>query len=673
LAKAAPAVIEAEPEGDDGILAKAKTFYEKARSFWMDTYEEGKLDLRFARLEEQWHEQDRKQREVDRRPCETFNKMASFIRQVVNDARQNKPAIKVHPADDQADPETALIINGLIRNIEVISNADAAYDTGIEHAADRSVGFWRVNTRYACDDTFEQDIIIERITNPFSVYGDYRTQTVDSSDWNEAIIATILSKEEFKREYPKAEKVNWDFDFQGLPDWLEGDNVTVAEYWVREKVESQIIALSDGTVEKVAEVKRLKADLEASGITEVGEPRTVESYKVTQYILSGAEVLKTVEWAGRYIPIIPVYGDEIVDENGKRLFRSLIHGAKGAQRMYNYMRNQGIELVGLAPKAPFIGPKGAFNGDPNWDTANQASHPYLEYEGGTAPQRAQGVGLHPGVLQEVLSADSDMKDIIGLQNAALGIRSNETSGKAIRERKLEGDTATFHFGDNQNRAIRHTGLVLIDLIPKVYPPGRILRVLGEDHQPQIVKTGEPVPQVGKDGQPAQDETGNPIMRVYDLTLGKYDLTVSSGPSYTSRREELSEHLVAMAQAGGETVAAILAPRIAKLQDIPDADEIAKELDALNPAKKAMQGPQVPPEVQEQMQQGMQLIQQQGQEIEQLKAGRAEKVAELQLKARAADQKDRELEIKAYEAETARLQAQQPQFLKVSPTAQQGSA
>jgi hypothetical protein len=657
MTKTPGASVETEETGDDAILTRAHDFYEKAQDWWSDTYKEGAEDVRFGRLGLQWHSVDEKQRLADCRPCETFNKMPSFIRQVVNDARQNKPAIKVHPADDKADPATAKIIDGLIRNIEVISNAAAAYDTGVEHSCDRGIGFWIVNTRYTCDDNFEQDLIIERVVNPHSVFGDYRTKAVDSSDWNEALIVDQLSKDEFKREYPKAEKVNWDFDFKDAPDWLDGDSVTVGQYWHREKVESEIVYVVDGLggsmIVKVDDLKARPEDYEGWKVQ--GEPRTVESYKVTQYILSGAEVLKKTDWPGRYIPIIPVYGEEIVDDKGKRVFRAMIHGAKGAQRMYNYMRNTGIETVGLAPKAPWIGPKGAFDSDPNWLTANRRTHAYLEFDGNTPPQRTPYTGVPQGVIQEILSADHDMKDIIGLQNASLGIKSNETSGKAIRERKLEGDTATFHFGDNQNRAIRHTGLVLIDLIPKVLGTRQMARVLGEDMKARTVPLGQPVEE--------QDEQGNPITRVYDLTLGKYDLTVSSGPAFTSRREEANDVMTSVVQAYPDS-APILAPRIMKNLDIPDADEISREFDSLNPAKQAMN--QIPPQVQQMIQEGQQVIQQQNQQVQQLhgenqslKMDMAGKQADRELKQMELQVKAAEIEVKRMEAQAKLIVAQQP--------------
>lgn len=620
--------------GDDKILAQARDAWKRCRDYWNDNQEAAKDDLRFARLEEQWPEQVKQQRIREGRPCETYNKLPSFIRQVVNEARQNKPAIKVHPADSGADVKTAEIINGLIRNIEVTSDADVATDTAIECAVDRGFGFFRINTRYACDDTFEQDIVFERIANPFTVYGDPNSQAADSSDWNEAFISVSMTKEQFEAEYPKADAVDW--DCEDMKEWREGDNVIVAEYWTREKVKSEIVALDDGRVVKVAELEANPSAFEGASV--VGEPREVESHKVTQRILTGAQVLKTVDWAGRYIPIVPVYGDEVVDEDGKRHFISLIRPAKGAQRMYNYMRNTGIEMTALAPKVPFIGEEGAFDVDPNWSTANSQSHPYLYHKKGTQkPQREPYAGVPQGVLQEALNANDDMKAIMGIYDASLGARSNETSGRAIRARQMEGDTATFHFIDNLSRAIRHAGRILIDLIPKVYSTERIIRVLGEDMKPENV-------QVGPTGQPVteeQDEMGE-IKRIYDLTAGKYDLTVKAGPSFGTRREEAKEEIVEVIRSYPDA-APILGPMYLRNSDWPGAEEAADKLEGAGQ-------PEIPPELQEQIQQGQQIIQDQQAQIEQLSGEQGVKGQELQLK-------QADIELAKINQETARIKAE----------------
>lgn len=623
---------------DDDLHKDALEAFRLAEEAESENRIAGRDDIIFARQGVQWPENIRKQREEDGRPCLTINKLPTFVRQVVNDARQSKPSIKVHPVDSGADVETAKVIDGLIRNIEYSSNADVAYDTATECAVGNGFGYIRVGLGYAYDDTFDQDITIDRVLNPFSVYGDPNSTAADSSDWDSAFVVDRLSKKQFEREYGKDQSdavANWNEAdaWQGVP-WAEGDTYMVAEWWVREKVDRTIVKLSTGLVVGAEDLKTdpdLQALMETGVVQVVGE-RVTKACKVKQHFLSGAGILyrkdgseKGRGWPGRYIPIIPVYGDEF-DVQGKRYFRSLIHPAIDAQRMFNYWRTTSTELVALAPRVPYIGPEGAFAVDPDkWATANTKSHPYLEYaKNSPAPPQRQPLESGPaaGALQEALNASDDMKAIVGLYDASLGARSNETSGRAIMARQREGDTSTFHFIDNMARAIRHTGRVIIDLIPHVYNTERVIRVIGEDGKEEARQINAPYPQKDpQTGAPVTDETGQAVMAMHDLRTGKYDITVTTGPSFTTRREEaafsMTEALRAFPQA-----ASVIVPELAKNLDWPGADEIAEKLE------KQASG-QLPPEVQQVIEQGKQEIAKLTEENQQLKQDHSLDEAKLQ--------------------------------------------
>ena len=605
---------------DDDLLALARDKFEAAREREQDTRDEGLEDLKFARLGEQWPDAIRRQRELEFRPCLTENRLPAFIRQVVNDVRQNKPAIEVHPADDHADKDTAKVYNGLIRNIQATSDGDVATDTAAESAVSNGFGYFRINLT---DDG--EELAFERIANPFSVYGDPYSEAADSSDWDCAFVVTMLSKAKFEAQYKDAEQVDWEADgYTGLATpWMEGDQVMVAEYWHREEVEQTQVILSDGRTVSAEYIEENLMDLMMRGIGPV-EEKQVKGHKVTQYILTGAEVLETVEWPGKFIPIVPVYGDEINVE-GKRYFRSLINPAKDAQRRFNYWLTTGTELIALAPKTPFIGRVGAFDKDPRWNSANTMSHAYLEYDGPDMPQRQPFDSVPAGVVQAMLQAADGMKAVLGIYDASLGNRSNETSGVAIRARQREGDVSTFHFIDNLSRAIRHAGRILIDLIPKVYSKERVIRILGEDMKPETVKIG---PQQGQEAPQEPQEGGEGIDRIYDLTAGKYDLTVKSGPSYTTMREQTREELVSIIQAQPAS-AQVLGPMYLRNCDWPGADEAADKIE---------QGG-VPPEVQEEMD------------------GMRQQLADNDIKSQELAIKAEELRLKAYEAETDRIRAE----------------
>jgi hypothetical protein len=620
---------------DDKVLQRARKRFAAAKAAWDENRRWYREDIEFALMGKQWPDEAIALRGKDR-PMLVINRIPSFARQVVNDARQNKPSIKVRPADSQADPHTADIYNGLIRNIEQSSNAEVAYDTALESAVYGGFGFFRVDVDYSADDTFDKDLHIERIANALTVYPDPRGEAADSSDWRYCFVTELVPREEFEATYgDAADAHDWtaDGDAGDDADWYEDDCIRVAEYWERVEVMRPVVLLSTGEV-----IGRDEYDKQPElwGGAQVVEQREVRSFKVRHYVLTGTAVLEEQEWAGRYIPIIPVWGVEVIDE-GKRRFRSMTREVADAQRMYNYWRSAATELVALAPKAPWIGPVGSFDSDPNWKTANTGTHQYLEYDpqpGQPGPQRQPFAGVPAGALQEALSASDDMKAIVGIYDASLGARSNETSGRAILARQREGDVSNFHWIDNLSRAIRHAGRVLIDLIPAVYDRERIVRVLGEDGSPRTVAINGPDPD-------------DPTRPVYELARGTYDLTVDVGPAYTTKRDEAANFILETMRANPAT-APLLMDVLARNLDIPEADTVAKRFKAMLPPPiaaleqqqeaggkpseefLAQQLAQAQMQLQQMQQAMQQMQQQQAAEMQKVEIERQKAAAEIQL-------------------------------------------
>lgn len=624
----------------DDTLKSAREAFQQCIEAEAENRAEALDDIRFARLGEQWPADVAARRRRDGRPTLTVNRLPSFIRQVVNDARQNKPAISVHPADSGADVATAEVISGLIRNIEYASDADVAYDTALESAVTGGLGYFRIGLEYARDDGFEQDIRIQRIADPFTVYADPYSTAADSSDWNLGFVVEAMPRAMFEKRFKGAEAVDWGNAYHGVgPAWLDGDRVVVAEYWTREEVPARLLGLSDGQAVEAAAYLARKAQFDARGVSVVAE-RAIKTRRVRQRLMTGAEILDEAEWPGRFIPIVPVFGEEVTVE-GKRSFRSLVRDAKDPQRMFNYWRTVSTELVALSPKAPFIGPKGAFDSDAEkWSTANSENHPYIEFDGPQAPQRQPFDGPPAGALQEAMNASDDMKAIMGLHDASLGAPSNETSGRAITARQREGDVSTFHYIDNLSRSIRHAGRILIDLIPRVYSQPRMVRILGPEGAPRVVAVNQQGAAAGPGGQPLQ--------RVYDLGLGKYDLTVEAGPSFTTRRQEAAEQMMTFVRAF-PAAAPVIGDLLAQAMDWPGAGEIARRLQALLPPGAAGPNPQVMA-AQQQVQQLTAQLQQAGQALAASQSTRQLDLARLQLETR-------RLEIEAFQAQTDRLAAQ----------------
>lgn len=624
-------------------------------------------DIRFARLGIQWPDAIARQRQQEGRPVLTINRLPAFIRQVVNDARQNSPAIQVVPVDSGADPDTAQVISGLIRAIERGSNAAVAYDTALEHAVSCGFGFFRICTDYASPDSFDQEARIERIANPLSVHWDTNSTEFDASDWGFAFVSDMLLESEFRRLYPKAKAISWEAGRgDDWTDWFGEEKVRVAEYWERTETKRKLLLLSDGTAVREDQLTdQIKAALMLSGITPVRE-REAQDWKVTRRVINGAEVLEETDWPGSLIPICPVWGEEVVID-GLRHFRSLVRDATDPQRMFNFWRSASTELVALAPRAPWLVPEGGIplgeEGE-KWRTANTRSHPYLLYRpgAGAMPQRQPFAGVPAGAIQEALNAADDMKAITGIYDASLGARSNETSGRAIMARQREGDVGTFHFLDNLSRAIQYAGRILVEIIPSLYSAQQAVRILGDDQKPKVVKLTQEAG--GGGAQP----NGQP--RLYNLSVGRYDVSVKTGPSYTTQREATRDALTQLAQAAPQ-MAPVMADIIVKLMDFPDAEGVSRRLHALLPpqvlaAEKAAEdgeGSGMPPEVAAQLQQAQMQMQQMQAQMQQMAAELQSKQAEAQVKGAEIQVKREEIGVKRDELQLkaaelhARLQAE----------------
>ena len=547
--------------------------YDEYYDYWSEKHEKMQEEIKFSRMGEQWDDEAKTDRIRESRPCLTINKLPSFARQVINDARQNKPSIKTHPADDKADPKTAKIMNGLIRNIEYTSDAEVCYDTALESAVYCSMGFWEIDVDYASYDQFEEDICFKRIVDATKVYGDIYSEACDASDWMRCFVENDpISLAQFEKEYPDKKASSSAKDFNAA--WNVGDDVLLVTAWDREEVDDNLIKLSDGTImlfsdyeEKLEELTMLGVDLQ------IISQRPTKTYKVRKYLFSNTDILKVQEWRGRYIPIIPVYGEDFYID-GKREFKSMFYDVLDSQRNYNYWRTACTETVALQPKSPYIGREGAFDTDAEkWATANVQNHPYLQYDGDERPSREPPPQVSQGALMEVQAADADMRDIVGIQNAGLGKQSNEIAGVAIDARKIESDTSNFHFVDNLSRAMRYCGRVLLDLIPEIYGQERVIRIMGFDESVQNVPINQPFQEQG-------------VEKIYDISKGKYDLTVEVGASYTTKRKESVSNMMSLVTAFPEA-AGLIGDLVAKNMDWDGADDIAKRLKALLPPEIIM--------------------------------------------------------------------------------------
>jgi hypothetical protein len=590
------------------------------------------------------------------RPCLTINKLPQHVHQVTNEQRMNRPGIKVIPSDDEAQEEVAEIFNGVIRHIEYISDADVAYDTACENQVAFGEGYVRLLTDYCDDDTFDQDIKIGRVRNSFSVYMDPTIQDPTGADAKWCFITEDLTKQEYERLYPDAAPVsslmNMGIGDQSINQWLNENTVRIAEYFYIDYEKRKLNLYPgnqtayDGTIEDQA----LRSMF--------GKPtrqRESSIRKVKWCKINGYEILEQSDWAGKYIPVIRVIGNEF-EVDGRMYISGLVRNAKDAQRMYNYWVSQEAEMLALAPKAPFIGYGGQFEGyEQQWKTANTTNWPYLEVNpdvtdgAGSAlplPQRAQPPMASSGLLQAKMGASEDIKSATGQYNASLGMTSNERSGRAILARQREGDIGTYHYVDNLARAIRHVGRQLVDLIPKIYDTSRIARIIAEDGESSTVKINpmqeEPVRKI-------MDEEGKVIDKIYNPAVGKYDVRVITGPGYATKRQEALESMAQLLQ-GNPTLWQVAGDLFVKNMDWPGADDLAARLArTIDPKILNAEEDQDPA-----LQAANMQIQAMGQEMENMHQ-MLQRVSQ-SMEARDLQIKEFEAQVRAYDAETKRISA-----------------
>jgi hypothetical protein len=553
--------------------------------------------------------------------------------------------------------QVAEIFNGMIRHIEYISDADVAYDTACENQVAYGEGYITLMTEYCEPNSFDQDIKIGRIRNSFSVYMDPLIQDPTGADAKYCFITEELTKAEYERQYPDAAPISTlqslGVGDQSISNWLNEDTVRIASYYYidYEKAKLNMYPGGQTAFEGTAEDKQMKLVY--------GKPkRTRESVnpKVKYCKINGYEILEQNDWAGKWIPVIRVVGNEF-EVDGRLYVSGLVRNAKDAQRMYNYWVSQEAEMLALAPKAPFIGYGGQFEGyEDKWKTANTNNWPYLEVnpdvtDGQGAvlplPQRAQPPMASSGLLQAKAGASEDIKATTGQYDASLGLGGNERSGKAILARQREGDVGTYHYGDNLTRAVRHVARQLVDLIPKIYDTQRIARIIGEDGETKMVKINpeqeEPVKKI-------VDEQGIVIEKIYNPGVGKYDVVATTGPGYATKRQEALEAMAQLLQ-GNPQLWQVAGDLFVKNMDWPGAQEMSKRFAKTIDPKFLEDNDESPA-----LQAAQQQIQAMGQEMEQMhqmiqNVGKSIEMQDL-------ERKEFETQIKFYDAETKRISAVQ---------------
>ena len=588
-------------EEDQKVIARMRKRMERCIAAESDNRKAAVDDRKF-KAGNQWPADVAQQRNTDKRPCLTNNRMKTFVHQITNPARENRPSINISPVGSRSDKEAAKMYKGLIRSIERDSHADIAYDTAFDDAVTSGWGYIRLGTEWKSENSFDQVLVIRRVRNPFTVYLDPDRQEPDGSDARFGFVTEVIPEDEFELEYPKAQLIPWDQGGQGerYKNWITKDGIRVAEYFEVVQKPKRLVSLSTGYTGLWDDLDEVTQARIKKGAVDIIEDRESYERKVMYYKATALEVLESNEWIGNWIPLIPVIGDEI-DIEGKVVLSGIIRDAKDAQRMANYWDSMITEFVALAPKAPYIGEEGQFEGhEQEWKTANTRSRPYLTYKGTSVdgnvappPQRQPPPGVPDGVVVAKQQAEQNMIATTGIRfDATMQERMNDESGRAIRELGRHTDIGAFHYYDNLGRALTFLGRQLVQAIGKVYNRKQVMTILREDDTEQNVTIDPNLESAYKEVQGPKG-----IQRFFNPSFGEYGVTVDIGPSYATKRQEASESMMAFVKAMPQT-AQLVMDLIASEMDWPGAEKIAARLaKAISPQMLTADVKDVPPQIQ----------------------------------------------------------------------------
>ena len=599
-------------DGDgDSRISEAIEFLRNAAEADTTNRAEALDDVKFA-AGDQWPVEIQNSRNLEARPCLTINKIDAYVRQITNQQRQQRPRISCQGMNNETDAKMAEIITGICRHVEVNSNADYAYDTAYDFAVRMGWGYWRVTTDYVRPDSFDQEIYIKPIDNPFTVYFDPNSVAPDGSDAEKCLITVVMSKESFRKMYPDADD-GGNFSARGTGDsnseWVTKNDIRIAEYFYTRIFSTHLVLLSDGTTVYEDELPDAEV-LDVAGIYEVSKRKTFKK-SIKWCKLTAMEVLEEGTWAGKYIPIVPTYGQQCVVDNKRKKF-GLVRMAKDPQRMYNFWQTSMTESVALAPRAKWIMAEGQDeNHEQEWASANNTSYAYLRYKqtdinGQPAPPPIRQVPEQPpaAIMAAAQSITQDLQAVVGIFDPNQLPQGN-ISGKALQGQQGQIDMTNFHYYDNLTRSIAHTGRIILDLIPKIYSSERVMRIIGDDGKPELMtinqKTGE------------QDENGIEMV-LNDVTIGEYDVVMDTGPGYNTKRQEAVDSMMTLLAADPNLMAQA-GDLIFRNMDFPGAETIADRLAAVNPLAQIDEKSPIPPQVQMQLAQSQQQMQAMAQQIQ----------------------------------------------------------
>lgn len=653
-------------ESDEDILYEARERFRRVNDWETDFRSRAADDVKFVHgdADNHWQWPDNLYSERAERPSLTINKTRQHCLQIINDAKQNKPMVRINPVSDDASKASADVYEGVCRHIEYVSNAAVAYDTATEHQVHAGIGWWRVVRQYERDDGFEMGLRIQRVRDPMSVYMDPDIQEVDGSDARFAFVVDDVARDEFETKYPEYRDRIPQGAWQGNlieGGWLDEDHVRVCEYFRIVEYADRLHQLLDGSMMHESEV----ADGAADDLRMLSQRnREVQRQRIEWFKIVGGVIVDERIEPGKYIPLVRVIGEEAVIE-GQLERKGHVRALKDPQRMYNYWSSSAVEYVALQSKSPYVAAAESIEAfQKYWDTANVENYSVLPYNARDdqgqplpEPRRQDPPSMGQAYIAGMQAAGQELMMASGQYQPTLGQPSptQETSGKAIALRQRQGDNATYHYIDNLAIAIRFTGRILLDLIPIVYDTQRVLQIMAVDGTVDRVQLNPQQPQAlatvpnnqqqaandnGMTAPSPQQQAAAQVVRIFNPRVGQYEVQADVGPGYATKRQQAFDAFLQIVTTAPQLLN-VAGDLLMKAADFPMSEDLAERLQRMVPPAVLGQGPS--PQEQQ--------LQQQLQGSQAHVALLAEKLAVAEMKLKAGDAK---VDVDAYRATTERM-------------------
>jgi len=637
---------------DQDLLKEIRDNFDYCVKFWKEMRDEGNTDMRYA-SGDPWDPKDKAERKAAGRPCVAFDELNQYLNQLINDVRQNKRAVKVDPAGGGATDKTAEFRANLIRQIEYASRAQAVYSQVMENVTQRGYGYARVSKRYVSPDSFDQELVVRPIPNPNTVWVDPDAKQEDRSDMGYCFVTDMVRRSDFEKRWPKATATDFSTEqMRELPMWVKDDFIQVAEYWKVEKTTRTLLSLDIGGGMNVFADEMEDADTGSETVTlardcDIGDGITVpkgthkilnerdsEEREVIQYLTNGVEILEENPQDGKYIPIGCCFGREkYVDEGGGSQLKveSLIRLAREAYMAYCYAQTTGLELLGMMPKAMWMAYEGQFEG--HEDEVQHIGHSPRPFIYAKAKTEDTGENILPLPVWNHWEAPLESVEILtesykraiqsalGMYNTSVGKHdTNAQSGVAVRALDDQSSQGSFHFIDKFDGFLEHMGRIMDDQIDYVYDAKRDVGIRMADGKHKVVRINEAFrdPQTGEEYH-------------YRIGEGRHAVTIATGPSTQSQRDEESKFADQLAQ--NPQIMPRIGDLVVKLKNLgPIGDEISKRLVPPDiAAQEGQQGPPLPPAAQQMMAQQKQTLTEQAAVIQKLQQELAAKLPDVNAK------------------------------------------